>query len=363
MPVFPPQHDKPGYPAALSVSTQDTMASSNAFDTDPRAPALRRFLEQNLPVLERPPILASSDASARRYWRITHADQRSDIVMDAPPPGEAIAPFLGVADRLEAAGVPVPWRGAVDLEQGFLLLEDLGDCTLFQWRHGHSVQAVEEKLAEAVRCLPLIAAADTSGLPVFDAERLNREMDLFPEWYAPHVAARPFTAADHAIWQAARDRISARLITQPQVFVHRDYHSRNLMVHEHSGTLVTIDFQDAVIGPLAYDLVSLLRDSYINWPEPLVESMQALLWRALPDALRGNRSLQEFQQDFAWVAVQRHLKVLGIFARLSMRDGKHGYLKDIPLTWQHLHKALAVVPELAEFTEWLAAFTPADPTK
>ncbi len=339
------------------------MASPNAFDTDPRAPALRRFLEHHLPALERPPILASSDASARRYWRITHADQRSGMVMDAPPPGEAIAPFLSVADRLEAAGVPVPQRGAVDLEQGFLLLEDLGDCTLFQWRHGHSVQAVEEKLAEAVRWLPVIARADASGLPVFDAERLNREMNLFPEWYAPHVAAHPFTAADRATWQAARDLISARLIAQPQVFVHRDYHSRNLMVHEHSGALVTIDFQDAVTGPLAYDLVSLLRDSYIAWPEPLVESMQALLWHSLPDTLRGGRSLQEFQQDFAWVAVQRHLKVLGIFARLSERDGKHGYLKDIPLTWQHLHKALAALPELAPFTDWLTAFAPGDSVK
>lgn len=339
------------------------MASSNAFDTDPRAPALRRFLEHNLPALERPPILASSDASARRYWRITHADQHSDMVMDAPPPGEAIAPFLSVAARLEATGVPVPRRGAVDLEQGFLLLEDLGDCTLFQWRHGHSVQAVEEKLAEAVRWLPVIARADVSGLPVFDAERLNREMDLFPEWYAPHVAQRPFTAADQADWQAWRNLISSRLIAQPQVFVHRDYHSRNLMVHEHSGALVTIDFQDAVTGPLAYDLVSLLRDSYIAWPEPLVESMQALFWQSLPDSLRGDRSLHEFQQDFAWVAVQRHLKVLGIFARLSARDGKHGYLKDIPLTWQHLQKALAVLPELTEFAAWLAPFAPNEALK
>ncbi|WP_407276101.1 aminoglycoside phosphotransferase family protein [Halothiobacillus sp. DCM-1] len=336
----------------------DTMPAPNAYATDPRAPALTAFLAQAAPSLAKPPELASSDASARRYWRITLPDHRTQIVMDAPPPGEAIAPFLQVAERLEAAGVPVPQRGAVDLHNGFLLLEDLGDCTLFQWRHGHAVRAVEEKLAEAVRWLPVIAGADTRNLPAFDAGRLNQEMDLFADWYAAQPAIRTMTAADRAQWIAWRDRISARLIEQPQVFVHRDYHSRNLMVHEHGGRLVTIDFQDAVKGPLAYDLVSLLRDSYIDWPEPLVESMQAAFWDALPPPLRAGQTLSGFRQDFAWVAVQRHLKVLGIFTRLSQRDGKHGYLKDIPLTWRHLQKALAQLPELDAFAAWLADFAP-----
>lgn len=334
------------------------MPPSSSFATDPRTPNLRAFLERALPGLDRPPLLASSDASARRYWRVTTPDQHTHMVMDAPPPGEAIAPFLTVADRLDAVGVPVPARGAVDLTHGFLLLEDLGDCTLFQWRHGHGIAAVEEKLAEAVRWLPVIAGADATDLPVFDQQRLNQEMDLFPDWYVPHVAARAFTAADATAWQSFRDQISAQLITQSQVFVHRDYHSRNLMVHEHTGQLVTIDFQDAVSGPLPYDLVSLLRDSYIDWPEPLVESLQAQFWQSLPEVWRAGKDFAEFRQDFAWVAVQRHLKVLGIFARLSQRDGKHGYLKDIPLTWRHLQKSLAMLPALAPFARWLAAFAP-----
>ncbi len=334
------------------------MPQTPPFATDPRAPALRAFLARTLPDLTEPPELASSDASARRYWRLSLPNQRSLIVMDAPPPGEAIAPFLAVAERLRAAGVPVPDCGAVDLTHGFLLLEDLGDCTLFQWRHGHAVREVEGKLAEAVHLLPRIAAADARGLPTFDQSRLNQEMDLFRDWYIPHEAARPFTENDHAKWLCWRDTISAKLITQPQVFVHRDYHSRNLMVHEANGALVTIDFQDAVSGPLAYDLVSLLRDSYIDWPEPAVEAMQALFWQSLPDTLKAGKLLAEFRQDFAWVAVQRHLKVLGIFARLSHRDGKHGYLLNLPLTWQHLQKALTALPELAELAAWIEDFDP-----
>lgn len=336
------------------------MPQSSRLSNDPRHPALMQFIEQYLPDADAPPTLASADASARRYWRVRLADGHTRIIMDAPPPGENMAAFLSIQARLNAANVPVPEVGAHDLAQGFLVLEDLGDCTLFQWRHGHSVEAVNAQLQKAVALLPGLAATDTDGLPRFDSARLNTEMDLLPDWYAAQYHQRPFTDAQWEQWHALRDVISSRLQTMPQVFVHRDYHSRNLMVRDsdHSNALVTIDFQDAVQGPLAYDLVSLLRDSYIDWPQTQVTKLQEFFWTQLPPEYQSQQTLAQFQADFNWVAVQRHLKVLGIFARLSERDGKHGYLKDLPLTWKHVQRALAGIAELTPLTELLAPYAP-----
>ncbi len=327
---------------------------------DSRIPALTQFLHEHLPNAAAPPVLASADASARRYWRVRMADGSTRMIMDAPPPGENITGFIAIQKRLRAANVPVPQVFAQDSVQGFLILEDLGDCTFYQWRHGHSTTAVNAQLQAAVRLLPSIAAADEAGLPEFDRARLNTEMDLLPTWYITQYHGQPFSAEHSQQWQRLRDGISAKLHTMPQVFVHRDYHSRNLMVQDEraQGQLVTIDFQDAVRGPLAYDLVSLLRDSYIDWPAEQVAAMQELFWNSLPAPLQQAQSLTQFRHDFAWVAVQRHLKVLGIFARLSIRDGKHGYLKDLPLTWKHVQRALADIPELAPLSELLAPYAP-----
>ncbi|HQS02835.1 MAG TPA: phosphotransferase [Halothiobacillus sp.] len=340
------------------------MLPSSRVPNDPRYPALIQFIDQYLPDADAPPTLASADASARRYWRVRLSDGSTRVIMDAPPPGENIGAFLAIQARLHEAGVPAPRVEAHDLTNGFLILEDLGDCTLFQWRHGHSVEAVNALLAHAVRLLPSLAAADTTGLPKFDVARLNTEMDLLPDWYAARYHERPFSDAQNAQWQLARDAISTKLQTMPQGFVHRDYHSRNLMVCDLGGApdLVVIDFQDAVRGPLAYDLVSLLRDSYIDWPQAQVTALQTQFWAQLPAEVQAAHSLEAFQTDFNWVAVQRHLKVLGIFARLSLRDGKHGYLKDIPLTWKHLQRALAGIAELAPLAELLASFAPLPPT-
>ena len=330
-----------------------------AFLNDPRYPALSGFLARMQPETHTPPILVSSDASGRRYWRTRLKSGETRIIMDAPPPGEDVLPFTDIQQRLARIGIPVPVLYAQDPTQGFLLLEDLGDETLFQWRHGQSPQRVAEKLQTAVALLPTLAEGDTDNLPAFDAERLGREMDLLPEWYIQRYHQHTLSAEDHAQWNDIRDRISARLIAMPQVFVHRDYHSRNLMVQP--DRLTVIDFQDAVRGPLAYDLASLLRDSYIDWPDDTVHAMQERFWESLPTVLRQGQSLEEFRTDFAWVAVQRHLKVLGIFARLSFRDGKHGYLHDLPLTWRHLHRALAQIPELTDLAALLAPFAPIIP--
>jgi len=339
------------------------MPHSSHPSNDPRLPARAQFLAAHCAGCVAPPVLASADASARRYWRLRLADGSTRMLMDAPPP-ENIAAFLAIQARLAAAGVPVPQVGACDLAQGFLILEDLGDCTLFQWRHGQSVDAVNAKLKQAVALLLGIAATDAGGLPKFSPERLNTEMDLFPEWYAAKYLGQPFTSAQSLVWQTQRDVISARLSAMPQVFVHRDYHSRNLMVRDAHAEhpLVTIDFQDAVRGPLAYDLVSLLRDSYIDWPQAQVTALQAYFWANLPPAYQASQNLAQFCADFHWVAVQRHLKVLGIFARLSLRDGKHGYLKDLPLTWKHLQRALAELPELHTLSELLTPYAPLPPT-
>jgi aminoglycoside/choline kinase family phosphotransferase len=336
------------------------MTQSLRSPNDPRLPQLIQFIAQHHPDHATPPKLASADASARRYWRVRLADGSTRIIMDAPPPNENIGPFLAIQARLAAANAPVPAVGAFDEAQGFLVLEDLGDCTLYQWRHGHSINAVHSKLEQAVALLPNIARTPTQGLAAFDAAKLNAEMDLFTEWYAARHLNQPMSEPQYQLWQDLRDTISARLIAMPQVFVHRDYHSRNLMVREADPerSLVVIDFQDAVQGPLAYDLVSLLRDSYIDWPDSQVDALKQMFWHSLPPEWQENQNFAQFNQDFNWVAVQRHLKVLGIFARLSIRDDKHGYLKDLPLTWKHLQRALAGLPELSPLAALLAPYAP-----
>jgi N-acetylmuramate 1-kinase len=323
--------------------------------SDARTVALLSFIRAHFPDVPIPAI-ASSDASARRYWRLRLHNGDTRIIMDAPPPGEDIRPFIDVQERLIVSEVAVPKIFERDIEQGFLVLEDLGDCTFFQWRHGHSIDTVYAQLEAAIRLLALVTKTETTDLPRFDTARLNREMDLFADWYIAQYHATPFNAEQSAQWQRLRDRVSERLQTMPQGFVHRDYHSRNLMVQ--GERLVTIDFQDALTGPLTYDLVSLLRDSYIDWPDELVHKLQAVFWQECPSDLRETWPLDQLREDFAWVAVQRHLKVLGIFARLSIRDGKHGYLKDLPLTWTHLQKALTQLPELSDLAVLIEPFAP-----
>ena len=322
---------------------------------DPRRELAHAFLDRHAPgygALR----AASSDASNRRYWRAESPDGQTRIVMDSPPEKEPVEPFLDVHARLEAAGLPVPRIHARDLHHGFLLLDDLGSETLFAWQADARPAERATALADCRAQLVSVARVDTDGLPAFDTARLAIEMQLFDEWYrAGHLAAS-WPETQHAQWQALRDRIAARLAAMPPVFVHRDYHSRNLM--RHAGEWAIIDFQDAVTGPLPYDLVSLLRDSYIDWPGEWVEREIEAFWGQARAAGLTDASHEAFIEDFAWVAVQRHLKVLGIFARLSRRDGKHGYLDDLPLTWRHLQWALDRAPELAPLRELLAGLEP-----
>ena len=282
---------------------------------------------------------ASADASFRRYFRATFS-ARTLIVMDAPPQHEDCRPFLRVATLFGAAGVHVPQVLAQDLEQGFLLLSDLGDTTYLQALQAtRGADNAGELYGAATRALVTLQLnSHEGGLPPYDAALLLREMRLFPEWYiAKHLQA----ALDDKQSAALEDvfqRILHNNLAQPRVYVHRDYHSRNLMVCSPNPGI--LDFQDAVHGPITYDLVSLFKDAYLRWEEAQTLDWLIRYWEAARRAgLPVHSDFSDFYRDYEWMGVQRHLKVLGIFARLYHRDGKEGYLKDLPLVMEYLRRA------------------------
>ena len=271
---------------------------------------------------------ASSDASFRRYFRATFADGATAIVMDAPPEHENCEPFVRVSGLLAAAGVHVPRVHAQDLQQGFLLLDDLGSTTYLA---GLTEDKARALYLDAIDALVLIQqAAGGDSLPPYDEALLTREMNLFPEWFASRHLGKPFDHDTLTVWKDAQRLLLDAIQAQPRVLVHRDYHCRNLMVSQPNPGV--LDFQDAVYGPLTYDLVSLLKDAYLEWPEEFILDMVIRYWeKARKAGLPVQADIDSFYRDFEWMGVQRHLKVAGIFARLSHRDGKHAYLDDIPL--------------------------------
>ena len=277
---------------------------------------------------------ASSDASFRSYWRVG-TDAASVVLMDAPPEREDLGPWLDVAARLRAAGLRAPRVLAEDRSQGFLLIEDFGTRTLLPELSDASVEA---HYAQAMRAmLQMQAKVDAAGLPDYDADRLVAEMELLPTWFLQrHLGIDPGCDGWDELERAFAALVRAAL-EQPQVFVHRDFHSRNLMLLD-DGELGLIDFQDAVRGPIAYDLVSLLRDCYIVWPEDRVESWCEAyrVQAAAAGLLRADRA--GFARWFDLIGLQRHLKVLGIFCRLWYRDGKAGYLADLPRVWDYVRR-------------------------
>jgi hypothetical protein len=352
---------------------------------------------------------ASADASFRRYFRVTFQnhkgnDERANrreqpemqgvaqrsgtfIVMDAPPQHEDCRPFLHVAELFEDAGAHVPHVYAQNLEQGFLLLSDLGNTTYLQALHGGDTGAARELYGAATDALLKIQLASRENeLPPYDEALLLREMRLFPEWYIAKYLNVTLSEAQNAKLETVFARIIANNLAQPRAYVHRDYHSRNLMYIErpilnpldettsHStrlpktaakslvipqagraqrggrsqanekGNFLTspgiLDFQDAVYGPITYDLASLFKDAYIRWEEAQVIDWLIRYWeKARKAGLPVHEDFSVFYRDYEWMGVQRHLKVLGIFARLYHRDGKEGYLKDLPLVMAYLRAA------------------------
>ena len=282
---------------------------------------------------------ASADASFRRYFRVTLPDGNTRIVMDAPPEHEDCRPFVEVAALLRDAGAHVPEVHAQDLAQGFLLLSDLGNTTYLEALNANTAPALYR---DANAALVAIQRASRPGvLPEYDRALLTRELDLFPDWYVARHLGVALDEKQQASLRAVFAKILENNLAQPQVFVHRDYHSRNLMVcpDGYPANPGIIDFQDAVYGPITYDLASLYRDAYIRWEEAQELDFVIRYWEmARAAGLPVHADFHDFYRDYEWMGAQRQIKVLGIFARLSERDGKDGYLKDMPTVLAYLRR-------------------------
>jgi aminoglycoside/choline kinase family phosphotransferase len=294
---------------------------------DARLAALKRWLAGPLGGPDFGLAPASADASFRRYFRATLADGRSFVAMDAPPAQEDCRPFLHVARLLREAGVHAPRVHAQDLLQGFLLLEDLGRTTYLEALSEANAPAL---MRDATGALVQWQLATRPGeLPPYDEALLRRELGLFPEWYAGRHLGRPLSAAQGAAFESVCALLVASALAQPAVYVHRDYMPRNLMLSEPNPGV--LDFQDAVIGPITYDIASLMRDAFLSWEEERVLDWTVRYWEGAKKAqLPVQADFADFWRAFEWMGLQRHLKVLGIFARLTHRDGKAQYVADTP---------------------------------
>ena len=313
----------------LITSSNDLPDCANNDEHDARLALLTDWLGSVVPSDTFTLAPASSDASFRRYFRATFAS-RTLIVMDAPPPQEDCRPFVDVARRLRDAGVNAPVVHAQDLERGFLLLSDLGSRTYLSALDATSAKALYHDALVAL--VKMQADASVEGLEPYHRAIQQRELDLFPDWYVARHCNVVWTDAQKLLWKEGCEVLLANTLSQPTAFVHRDYHSRNLMLCEpNADNPGVLDFQDALDGPITYDLVSLLKDAYIRWDEEFVLDQAVRYWDAARRAnLPVDSDFGAFYRDFEWMGVQRQLKVLGIFARLSHRDGKSAYLADMP---------------------------------
>ncbi|MBS3668684.1 aminoglycoside phosphotransferase family protein [Vreelandella boliviensis] len=291
---------------------------------------------------------AVGDASFRRYFRLTLPDGTTQVVMDAPPEQEDSQPFVNIAKRWRSAGLPVPKVHATNLTDGFLLLEDLGNTPLQNlFNDDATTQAYH------AQALALIAElqnrADPDSLPAYNTALLGRELDLFPEW----CLSAWLTLPPPDSWHAVREQLIQHALAQPVVTVHRDFDAMNLMVHEQR--LFMIDFQDAVAGPLSYDLISLLRGRYCRFSsEQFADFVDTFYRQARSDGrLSSSVDFATFLTQCHAMAAQRSLKVLGIFCRLTLRDQKSGYLERLPHFLDHLKDSLSHLTEQAEFAEWV----------
>jgi N-acetylmuramate 1-kinase len=300
---------------------------------------------------------ASEDASFRRYFRV-RANGATWIAMDAPPEREDCNPFVKVAGLMLDAGMHVPKVLAQDLVRGYLLLTDLGTTTY--------LRAIDESNADglfgdAIDTLVNLQLASRPGvLPPYDRALLSRELELFPEWYLGRHLGRPPQGAERALLDRVFGRLVDAALAQPQVYVHRDYMPRNLMLSTPNPGV--LDFQDAVYGPITYDVVSLFRDAFLSWPEERVLDWTVRYWeRAKRAGLPVNADFPAFYRDFEWMGLQRHIKVLGIFARIHYRDGKPGYLDDTPRFLRYARDVAERYAELGELVTLLDSIETRDP--
>ncbi len=291
---------------------------------------------------------ASSDASFRRYFRIK-VPEGQFIVMDAPPEKENIEPFIRVAGLLARSHVNVPVILQQNLSDGFLLLEDFGSQCLLDRLNADNATILYQSALDALFKLQSYTIIQECNLPGYNEPLLQRELGIFEDWFLNEWLD---IEIPQSLWETVRTILVNSALEQPVICVHRDYHSRNLMVLEDDSPGV-IDFQDAVIGPITYDLVSLLRDCYIEWPQQQVELWMADYYDRLLQAKLIACTPICFKRWFDLMGIQRHLKAIGIFSRLHLRDGKSGYLNDIPRTLGYVTAVCANYPELAEFSDFL----------
>lgn len=296
---------------------------------------------------------ASSDASFRRYFR-WHGAAADLILMDAPPPQEDCRPFVKMASMLAQGGLHVPKVWAQDLGRGFLVLSDLGQQTWLEVLNQENADELFALAIDALITLQQISVQDAQ-LPVYDEALLRRELQLFPEWYVQHELGITLTAQQEYLWQQACDVLVENALKQTQVLVHRDYMPRNLMLSTPNPGI--LDFQDAVHGPISYDISSLFKDAFISWPEDRVQSWLQQYWqKARAKALAVPETFQEFHYDCDLMGAQRHLKVIGIFARICHRDGKPRYLADTPRFFNYLQHVIERQSALAPLAQLLASF-------
>lgn len=310
---------------------------------DKRQKLLKNWSQLQLELDEADWSVVSGDASFRRYFRI-QSESSSWICVDAPPEHENSAQFIKVAQLLEKVNAPKVL--AYDLEHGFMLLSDLGDQLYLPLLNEDTADGLYHEAIQTLIEMQRIESAEV--LPPYGEALLNQEMELFREWFIQHHLQIELSQAENVMLDELFKWLTDSALEQPQVFVHRDYHSRNIMQVENEPPGV-IDFQDAVHGPISYDLLSLLRDCYIEWPEHKVnEWINYFLEQSDWEIDKA-----QFKQWFDWMGLQRHIKVAGIFSRLNYRDGKSGYLKDIPLTLRYIVRQAEPYPQLEEFTNWM----------
>lgn len=315
---------------------------------DLRFKSLSTWVRKSLALEVKEIVPASSDASFRRYFRIV-TEQQTLIVMDALPERENMRAFLRVARLLNNAQVRVPQVFDYDLPRGFMLLEDFGSTCYLDQLRTEDPETLYAQACDSLWQLQCNTVASDSALPHYDEALLLRELTIFYEWF---LAGWLQLALPADLQQELNTLLIDSALAQPKVVVHRDFHSRNLMVLPHASPGV-IDFQDAVIGPITYDLVSLCKDCYINWPPERVDAWRDRYWQRLSAAGLVTVDAAQFKQWFDWMGLQRHLKAIGIFARLHLRDGKSGYLADIPRTLDYVLAVCAAYPELQRMHAFL----------
>lgn len=322
--------------------------------SDPRERLCRAWLTEVMPDARLLP--ACQDASVRRYFR-ARGPAGSWVLMDAPPDKLDCRPFVAMAERLQAMGLRVPAILARDLEQGLLLLEDLGTETYWHVLDAGNAGRLYDQALDALLRMQL-TRVESGALPPYDRQLLEFELEIFVEWYLGAHRHRPPSAPERRVLDDLFEALVGNALDQPRVFVHRDFHSRNLMPLSHDGPGV-LDFQDAVWGPLTYDLVSLLRDCYVTWPQGRVGTwIETHRQRLVAAGVAAAEDAQRFQRWFDLMGLQRHLKAVGIFARLQHRDGRASHVPDIPRTYDYILAVSGRYPELAAAHPLLRAWAP-----